>query len=352
MATAKVRLGFIGAGWWATANHMPILAARPDVEMSAVCRLGRGELEAVRERFGFRFATEDYRDLLEQPLDGVVVASPHGLHYEHSKAALERGLHVMVEKPMALRAVEAWELVDLARQRHRHLLVPYGWNYTGFIEVAQRRLADGAVGRIEHVLCHMASPIRGLLDGSDLADVAGDTAMFTPDARTWGDPAVAGGGYGQGQLTHATGLLFFLTPLRAARVYAEMSSPGSKVDIYDALSVRFRDGAVGTISGAGAIPGHHRFQVDVRIFGDQGMLLLDVERERLEIRRRDGEDLLLPITAGSGDYTCEVPPNRFVDLIRGIHGENNSSGDVAARSVELLDAAYRSAKTGLPAQVD
>jgi len=72
----KIRLGFIGAGWWATANHMPILAARDDVEMTTVCRLGQDELERVRERFGFRYATEDYRELLARPLDAVVVTTP------------------------------------------------------------------------------------------------------------------------------------------------------------------------------------------------------------------------------------------------------------------------------------
>ena len=111
-----VRLGFIGAGWWATAYHLPQLTARDDVEMAALCRLGRAELTEVRDRFGFRFATEDYRELLDQPLDAVVISSPHGLHYQHAKAALERGLHVMVEKPMTLRASEAWELVIWRRR--------------------------------------------------------------------------------------------------------------------------------------------------------------------------------------------------------------------------------------------
>jgi predicted dehydrogenase len=342
----KVRLGFIGAGWWATANHLPLLAARDDVELAAVCRLGRPELERVRDRFGFRFATEDYRELLAQPLDGVVVASPHTLHYTHAKAALERGLHVMVEKPMAVRADEAWDLVGLAREKRRHLLVPYGWNYKPFVEAAQRQISQGAVGEIEYVLCHMASPIRGLLDGTDVGDVAGGDGLFAPDAKTWADPKVAGGGYGHAQLTHATGLLFFLTPLRAASVYARMTAPGSRVELYDALSVHFESGAIGTVSGAGSVPPGGRFQVDVRIFGSEGMLLLDIERERLEVQRRDGQNFHVPVPAGEGDYTCDGPPHRFVDLIQGRSDRNNSSGEVAARSVELLDAAYRSAQSG------
>src|SRR5213593_3040384 len=98
MAAMKVRVGFLGAGWWATANHMPLLAQRDEVELTAVCRLGRDELKQVQERFGFRFATEEAAELVRQPLDGVVVTSPHTLHHEHARLALEAGLHVMCDK--------------------------------------------------------------------------------------------------------------------------------------------------------------------------------------------------------------------------------------------------------------
>ncbi len=341
-----VRLGFIGAGWWATAYHLPRLAARDDVEMAALCRLGRAELTEVRDRFGFRFATEDYRELLDQPLDAVVISSPHGLHYQHAKAALERGLHVMVEKPMTLRASEAWELVDLAEARRLHLLVPYGNNYLPFVEEAARLVTAGLIGTIEYVTCHMASPVRSLLTGEGLERGPNDQGMYSPDPNTWANPTVSGGGYGHAQLTHALGMLFFLTPLRAARVYAEMSAPGAAVELYDAISVRFRDGVLGVVSGAGTVPGGNPFQVDVRLFGSEGMLLLDLERRRAEIRRHDGNHVSVPIRPDEGDSTREGPPHRFIELIRGLSDRNNSSGEIGARVVEVLDAAYRSAASG------
>src|SRR5687768_7558610 len=100
--TRKARLGFIGAGWWATTNHMPLLRARRDVEMVSVCGLDRALLERCQRDFGFEHVTTDYRELLRKDLDGVVVSSPHTFHAEHGLAALKAGCHVLVEKPFAL----------------------------------------------------------------------------------------------------------------------------------------------------------------------------------------------------------------------------------------------------------
>ncbi len=349
--TDKVRLGFIGAGWWATSNHMPILAARDDVDLAGVCRLGARELQQVRERFGFSYATEDYRDLLANcELDGVVVASPHPLHHEHALAALDAGLHVMCEKPMTTRAAHARQLVERAGEKGLHLLVPYGWHYKPFVQRAKELMEGGGVGAVEYVLCHMASPIRPLLSGdeADLDEESGgsESGIFGPDPSTWADPARAEGGYGHAQVSHSSGLLFWLTGLRAASVFAVMSGPGAEVELYDAMTVRFEGGAVGSLSGAGNVPAGHGFQVDLRIFGDEGMLLLDCERARLELARYDGGGESLDLDPGAGAYECSGPPANFVDLVAGRTGVNHAPGEAAMRGVEVLDAAYRSARSG------
>ena len=159
---------------------------------------------------------------------------------------------------------------------------------------------------------------------------------------------VAGGGYGHAQLSHSTGMLFWLTGLVPESVYALMTAPGSRVDLYDALSVRFAGGAIGTISGAGTVPptGSAQYQVDLRIFGSEGLLLLDCERARLELRRHDGHSEGLELALDAGAYSCEGPPHNFVDLVLGKSALNWSPGEAAMRSVLLLDAAYRSAASG------
>ena len=97
------------------------------------------ELRQVKERFGFRFATEDAAELVTYPgLDAVIVSSPHTVHFEHASLALAKGLHVLCEKPMCTRGADARELVRLAREKNLHLLVPYGWHYKPFIQQAKR----------------------------------------------------------------------------------------------------------------------------------------------------------------------------------------------------------------------
>jgi predicted dehydrogenase len=347
----RARIGFIGAGWWATSNHMPIFQEREDVDLVAVCRLGHHELQQVKDAFHFEYATEDYHDLLENcDLDGVVVASPHTLHYEHARAALERGLHVMCEKPMTILADHARELVRIAEETNVHLLVPYGWNYKPYIQQAKRLMDEIGIGTIEYALCHMASPIRGLLSGEgmridEVGGQAGGT-LFSPDPATWADPQVAGGGYGHAQISHSSGLMFWLSGLETETVFSMMTAPGAKVDLFDALSVRFRNGAIGTVSGAGAVPTHRPFQMDIRLFGTEGMFLIDAERARLELRRHDGNDVVVDVAPDAGEYECSGPAHNFADLILGKTETNWSPGWAAMRSVEMLDAAYRSAISG------
>jgi predicted dehydrogenase len=341
------RIGFIGAGWWATANHMPILKQRSDIELAAVCRLGQAELRRVQEAFGFPYATEDYRRLLDDAaLDGVVVSSPHTLHFEHARAALERGLHVMVEKPMCTKSADARALVRLAQERGLHLLVPYGWHYKPYIQEAKRQMDAGVVGRIESVVCHMASPIRGLLRGQSFDHEIHGGGLFAPASATWADPVVAGGGYGQAQMSHSLGLMSWLTGLAPREVFAMMAESESKVEMYDAMTVRFEGGAIGALSGSGDIPEGRMFQLDVRVFGSEGMLVLDVERARLAVHRHDGKDFAADVAPDAGAYSCDGPPNNFVDLILGKTTVNHAPGEAAMRSVMILDAAYRSARSG------
>ena len=350
----KARLGFIGAGWWATSNHMPVFAARDDVEMVSVCRLGSDELQMVKEQFGFEHATEDYRDVVARDdLDGIVVSSPHTLHFEHAMAALESGHHVMCEKPLTTNADDARQLVEAAASRGLQVLIPHGWHYKPFVQRAKELMDAQSVGEIEFVLCHMASPIRSLLEGKRFLSDGGGAGqvMFEPAPETWADPVTAGGGYALAQMSHSAGMLFWLTGLQAARVSAMTSAPTSDVEMYDAINVEFENGAIGSFSGAGSLPDDQTFQLDIRIFGSEGTFVLDIDRARLEVQRYDKQHIIEDLTSDAGEYYGVGPPENFVDLILGKSDTNYAPGWAGMLAIELIDAAYRSAQTGRIAEV-
>ena len=180
--TKRLRLGFIGAGWWATTNHMPLLHARKDVEFVSVCGLDRDLNLRLQRDFGFLHTTGDYRELLDQNLDAVIVSSPNSLHALHAREALKRGCHVMAEKPMTVHASEARELVELARAGQRHLIVPYGWHYRPLSQQARRLMLEVGVGDIEMILCHLGSPGKNLFTGRSFG---GSRTRSCPSSRIW-----------------------------------------------------------------------------------------------------------------------------------------------------------------------
>lgn len=346
----KARLGFIGAGWWATTNHMPVLAARDDVEMVSVCRLGDDELQLVKDRFGFGHATQDYRELVERDdLDGIIVSSPHTLHFEHSMAALEAGRHVMCEKPLTTNKDDARRLVEAADARGLQILIPHGWHYKPYVQQAKELMDSGCVGDIEFVMCHMASPVRTLLEGKRFLSEGGAAGeiMFEPAADTWADPVVAGGGYALAQMSHSAGMFFWLTGLSASRVSAMTSAPTSAVEMYDTFNAEFNCGAIGSFSGAGSLPDDQNFQLDIRIFGSEGVFVLDIDRARLEVQRYDKEHVKADLENSAGEYYGGGPPENFVDLILGKDTTNYAPGWAGMRAIELIDTAYRSAQSGM-----
>jgi predicted dehydrogenase len=341
---SRTKVGIIGAGWWATESHIPVFQAMGDVELTSICGLEPEHLRKLQDKFGIPYATGDYNELLRRGnVDAVVVSSPHRFHYQHAVAALERGFPVLCEKPMALTASEANHLVELVQEKGVPFLIPYGWNYSTLATLGRQAIEDGVVGEIEHVLCHMGSPLRDLLSGTG-AWVA-ERSLFSPNQGTWSDPS-SGGGFANGQLTHALGLMLWITSLKASQVFAMIGKSESGSDLYNSISCRFSNGATGMLGGAGTMPRQSLFQVDLRIFGSKGMVLLDVERPRFEIQRNDGTSISIDPERDPGSYECIEPLKVFVGLIQGKVVENRSPAWLGKRVVDILDAALRSAKTG------
>lgn len=342
-SSKRVRVGVIGAGAWAATNHIPMLKARDDVEMVVACRPGKDALATLKEQFGFAYVTEDYREALTHPLDIVVVASPPALHYEHTAAALEAGAHVLCEKPFTVEPADAWRLVELAERKDRHLVVAYGFNWIPAVDRARELLASHPIGNIRHTLTHIATDVWQLLHGIGFYQEA--DPKFLPDATTWSDPSRSGGGFAPGQLSHGLALMLWLSGLVPEEVSAALEPAG--VDLYDALLLKFTNGSIGVASGVSTQDGGApREQMEVRLTGDAGHFVLDLEREQLATYNPAERLVAVELAAGDGLYRCDGPVNAIVGLALGRSVENRSPAELAARVVDIVHGAAESAKAG------
>src|ERR1035441_8276770 len=115
----RIKCGVIGAGWWATYAHIPALLAHPAAELVAIQKRDPHRARKVADDFGVPVACTSVAELLAiEGLQAVVVSSSPNRHYDHAHAALTRGKHVLIEKPMTMTAAEAAQLVDLAQEHN------------------------------------------------------------------------------------------------------------------------------------------------------------------------------------------------------------------------------------------
>jgi len=348
----KLRLGVIGAGSMAAVSHLPTIERRrSEVEFLIVNRRDPRRLAVAKDRFGFRKASTDWHDVIAERPDLVIVSSPAAFHFEQARAALEAGAHVLCEKPFTVSPRDAWDLVRLAEKVERSLVVAFGWNYRPLIRRAKGLFESDGIGDIELLTIQMVSPIRPLLLGS--GPYPGASSELVPRSETWIDPSISGGGYGQAQLSHALGVALWMTGLRGTQAFAFMQAPlGAAIELHAALTVRYDGGAVGTVSGGASHAEGDGLQLAIRAIGSRGEILIDPRGGIARRFRGPDDDVRLAVGPGDGEYDCLGPVDALVDLALGRNVENCSRGELGARTVEILDAAYRSSQVGAPVSID
>lgn len=341
----KIRLGFVGCGWWATFAHLPAAREHPGAEIAALAEPDAARLAAAGEEFGVAARFGDHEAMLaEVELDAVVIAAPNALHHPVAKLALERDLHVLVEKPMVIQPAHGRELVALARARERQLIVGYPMHYNPQALELRAAIRGGEIGTVEHVSVLYSSIVRELYAGNpeSYREAVFDYPVNAPAADTYRDSAMSGGGQGQSQASHAAALMLWLTGLRPRRVAAFTGAFELEVDLADALAIEFAGGAVGTLGSTGGMTAGNEEIVHYDISGRSGHVVFDVNRGIAEIHRAGGEVRELAVPSTADRYPERAPVRNLVDVAGG-HGVNGSPGEIGLATAELIAALYRSA---------
>lgn len=341
------KIAIVGAGWWACEFHIPNVIENKNAKLVSVAGLGVKKLDQIKRHFKIPHVTEDHREVYSKKPDGVIVSSPHTFHFEHSMVALENDCHVLVEKPMVTKTKDAIKISQMVENTGNILMTPYGLNHTRYMEKAADHIKNGNIGEIKHILLHMSSALMDLFGGEPMLET--EKHFIRPSASTWSDPKRAGG-YGWGQISHALAALFFVTGLEPLQIYAEAAESPTGADYFDSAVLRFKEDATASISGAAGLPKHCPPQLELKVYGSEGMLLLDVEegRERLQIRRFDKNDTIEPFGLGEGygSYSTQESVNRFIELCLGNKVRNCGDHIVGLKTVQVLEAMYKSISTG------
>lgn len=159
----KVKLGVIGTGGIANGAHLPGYSQIPDeCEIFALCDIDPKALKSTAEKYPVKHKFEDYKKLLEMPeIDAVSVCTPNYVHFQPTVDALKAGKNVLCEKPIAMNAKEAAEMVKTARREGKILQIGYNSRFAPSNQVLKKFVDAGELGDIYYARAQ-AMRVRGI----------------------------------------------------------------------------------------------------------------------------------------------------------------------------------------------
>jgi UDP-N-acetyl-2-amino-2-deoxyglucuronate dehydrogenase len=344
----SIKVGILGAGNISD-THARAAQAIPGVQVVAVYGQNAAKAAALAGRFGAR-ALETLDAFLDhRPMDLVAIGSPSGLHAEQGIAAAERGLHVLVEKPLDISIERADRLIAAAARARVKLGVFF-----------QDRLKPDVVRMKEIVDA-------GALGNPILA--SGHVKWYRPpqyygDSRWRGTFALDGGGALINQAIHTVDLLLHLFgPI--VNVDARTATRLHDIEVEDTVvaTLQFANGALGVFEASTAVfPGYGR---RVELTGSNGTLILEHDRlTGIDLSAGSGftqsapgpqsQNTAPPISASSPTVADATPHQRILeDFIRAIETDATPAcdGREGRRSVAVVEAIYASARSNRRVEV-
>jgi myo-inositol 2-dehydrogenase/D-chiro-inositol 1-dehydrogenase len=333
-----IRFGLIGYGAWGS-HHARAIASTASVELAAIAAHSAESCTAARTAFPSATVADDYRTLLgRQDLDVIDVVLPSHLHYDVSKAVLESGKHLLLEKPMALSIAHCDDLIALAAARGRIIAIGHEMRLACLWGKVKELVDAGAVGQPLYLLVELwRRPYRQGSSGWRYdSQRVGNWILEEPihffDLARW--------------YLGAAG-----EPLT---VYARASSrqPGHPElqDNFTAV-LTFRDGAYAVISQTLSAFEHHQV---VKLTGTKGALWAHwsgaMDRDlhpRYGLRYHDGDRVIdVPLSRPTGEvYELEDEIAMMADAVRDGRSVAATATD-GKWAVALCLAAQQSVDTG------
>ena len=338
-----VHVGILGGG--GISNTHALAASQIDgVEVVAVGGANALKVNAIADRHGAAAYTDVEALMRHRPMEVVLIGTPSALHADHGIAAARAGLHVLIEKPLDITTEKADAVISACAEASVTLGVFFQDRCAPDLVRLKAAIDEGALGR----------PLLGS------ARVKWWRPADNYSASRWrGQPALDGGGAVMNQGIHTVDLLLWLWG-DVTRVFARQAAALHPIAVEDTLVavLEFASGALVTFEATtAAFPGYPR---QIELSGTEGTVIVQHDRlvsADLRTPRPDlrGGESANENAAASSAIVSDVRGHKAVieDFLRAIRdgSEPRCSGAEGRRSVVVVEALYRSARTGMPVAI-
>lgn len=273
-----IRAGIIGLGKMGI-SHYAIVNAHPDVNVVAVCDVSKFILGGLKKYADIQCFSH-YRKMIDRcKPDCVIIATPTSSHAEILRCALERDMHVFVEKPFCLRLEDGWEMVKLAKQHKVVNQVGYHNRFVAVFNETKRLLEQGAIGKVYHFTAETYGPV-----------------VLKSKGLTWRAKRSEGGGCLYDYASHAIDLINYLVG-RPDKVSGTIFRKIYSRDVEDAVyaTLLYENGQSGQLAVNWSDETYRKITVQITIFGIGGKIIADRQECRVYLRDKAGFD---DLTAG------------------------------------------------------
>lgn len=323
-----VRFGIVGFGLHAVKRLMPGFALSKNCKVTALSRRDIAQARESARQYEIALGFDSVPELCRSPeVDAVLVTTPNSLHLQDVLTAIEAGKAVLCEKPLAMNAAEAQEMVEAARRRNVKFGVAHVFRFDESVRKFREYISAGAIGRA----------IFARSEFSFLADPS--------HPRKWlYDASVAGAGPVFDIGVHCIDTLRFTLQDEVVRVSATANSDKRSGDVESvaALTLEFSRGTLATV----LVSYRAEYRTPLEIVGEAGVLwadnALNVEHP-IQIELRRGNDVIQREDV-SNHLAYALQVDAFADWMEG-KSQFPAPGEDGWQNQEILDAALRSIKS-------
>ena len=345
----KIRIGIIGMGTIGRIHADAFSANGDDAEMVFLCDVNMEHLREMGKKYRISNLYRDYQASLQCDADAVIVCASNIRHKEIACAALRAGRHVLLEKPMAMSAAEAAEIVKAAKESGKTLQIGMVQRQRNDVQLAKKYVDDGLFGDIYHLRAVLIRrrgipglggwfTTKSISGGGPLIDLGVhclDAAMFV--SGHWKPTAVSAATYSK-----------FGNPIQNYK-YINMWAEPPKIDgicdteDYAAGFVRFDRNASMNFEFAWAA--NTDDESFIEILGTKGGMRIFASRNPRLLTEFNGNIADVELLVPEQKDAFQIQARKFIRACRG-ECPSETTGDQGLITMKLIDAIYRSAASG------